>query len=98
MGITKTPIIQEAIQLLMRALFAFISTKYVDESKGPWLFLALLSFLIGDGCRYPFYVLKTLNLERTIPGRIFGNLRYNMWLVFYPLGAFSDTMAGMNSA
>ena len=53
---------------------------------------------MGDGVRYPYYVLKTLGAERSLPARIFGNLRYNMWLVFYPLGAFSDTMAGYYSA
>ena len=86
------------MQLLMRAMFAFVSTRYIDEREGPWIYLALFSFLIGDGCRYPYYVLKTLGAERSVPGRIFGNLRYNMWIVFYPLGAFSDTMAGYYSA
>ena len=83
----------------MRSLFAFISTTYIDESTGgQYIFLALLSFLIGDGVRYPFYILKTIEMERTLLGRLFGNLRYNMWLIFYPLGAFSDTMAGVHSA
>jgi hypothetical protein len=53
---------------------------------------------MGDGVRYPYYVLKTLGADKTFLGRLFGNLRYNLWLVFYPLGAFSDTMAGYYSA
>ena len=84
--------------MLFRSMFAFVSTKHTDASKGPFVFLAFASFLLGDGVRYPFYIVKTIGAEKSFLGNLFGHLRYNVWIICYPLGAFCDTMAGVFAA
>jgi len=41
---------------------------------------------------------KILEYDGTAIGKFLGHLRYNLFLVFYPLGAFSDLMTTYNSA
>ena len=89
---------QEALQLFARSLFAYISVDRTAESEGPYIFLAFLAFAVAEPIRYPYYLLKKLEMEDTLAYRIFGHLRYNCFIVFYPIGAFGDMMAGVHSA
>ena len=92
-GITKTPLINEFFQNMLRCIFAYISVEYTDETKGPWIYLAFISFGIVETIRYPFYIAKILDVESTLFGKILGYLRYNLFIPFYPIGAFADGMA-----
>ena len=98
LGFSRTNLASEIGQLTARTIFAFISIEFNDARKGPFIFLALFAFAIAEPIRYPYYFLKTLELDNSLIGRLFGHLRYNLFIVFYPLGAFSDLMAGVYSA
>ena len=98
LGLTTTSIFSEVLQLFLRSLFIYISVQHTDESKGPFIFVAFVSFAIGDSIRYPYYVLKTLGAEESTAGRFFGHLRYNLFIVCYPLGASADTITGYHAA
>lgn len=97
-GISKTAIIPEFLQLVCRCLFCFISIENFDESSGPFVFLAFAAFAIAEPIRYPYYLLKILDCENTMVGKFFGHLRYNLFILFYPLGALCDGLTGMYSA
>ena len=97
-GITKTGIINEFLQQLVRCLFTFITINEFDATKGPWVTTALFAFALGETARYPYYFLKCLGLETTDTGLFFGHLRYNFFFVFYPLGSFCDGMTHIFAA
>ena len=97
LGFTKTNIVSEVAQLFARSIFTYISIKYTDESKGPWIFLAFAAFSVAEPIRYPYYFLKTTGYDQTFLGKFFGHLRYNFFIIFYPIGAFSDLMTGYYS-
>ena len=82
----------------MRCLFTFITINDVDVTKGPWVTTALFAFAIGETARYPFYFLKCLGIEKSSTGIFFGHLRYNFFLIFYPLGSFCDGMTHVHAA
>jgi hypothetical protein len=97
-GCSKTNIVTEFLNLWMRCVFCFISIENFDESSGPFIFIAFAAFAIAEPVRYPFYLLKILDLENTVIGRFFSHLRYNLFIVFYPLGALCDLLTGIYSA
>ena len=66
-----------------------------DESKGPYVFYALGAFACAEPHRYPYYLLKLLGAEKSPAGIFFGHLRYNLFMFFYPIGAFCDLMTGV---
>ena len=49
----------------MRCLFCYFSIENTDESKGPWIFLAFISFGIVEPIRYPYYLFKLVNMENS---------------------------------
>lgn len=49
-------------------------------------------FCIVESFRYGFYFLKMRNLDETFIGKLFGIIRYNSFLVCYPLGAGSECL------
>ena len=95
--ISKTSLVNEIIQLLGRSVFAYASLNYTDGpgSPLPFVFLAFFAFGIVESTRYPYYFLKIVDLENTSIGKLMGHCRYNLFIVLYPLGAFSDYMAGL---
>ena len=60
--------------------------------------MAFFAFSVAEPIRYPYYLLKMVDSDETSLGKFFGHLRYNMFIIFYPLGAFCDLMAGYHSA
>jgi len=54
--------------------------------------MAFFAFAFGEPIRYPYYFLKTLGKDKKPMGLFFGHLRYNFFIVFYPIGAFCDLM------
>lgn len=54
--------------------------------------MAFFAFAFGEPIRYPYYLLKSLGKEKKPLGLFFGHLRYNFFIVFYPIGAFCDLM------
>jgi hypothetical protein len=59
--------------------------------------MAFVAFAVAEPIRYPYYLLKTIEMENTPLGIFFGNLRYNAFIIFYPLGAYGDLMTGVYS-
>ena len=75
----------------MRMIFIYISIEHTDVNKGsPFIYVAFVCFGIVEMIRYPFYISKILGLEATLVGKILGHLRYNLFIFFYPVGAFAD--------
>ena len=81
--------------MLARSIFCYISLAKTDESKGPYVFYALGAFACAEPHRYPYYLLKVLGAENTNVGLFYGHLRFNLFMFFYPIGAFCDLMAGV---
>ena len=50
-------------------------------------------FCLVESFRYGFYFLKQQGLDETLIGSIFGLIRYNSFLVCYPLGAIGESMS-----
>lgn len=83
---------------MARSIFAYITIFETDMSAGPWITIAFFAFACGETIRYPYYFFKCLNVDRSSSiGRFFGHLRYNFFIVFYPIGAFCDLMTGYYS-
>ena len=80
--------------------FGFISLPEFNNSVPSfWLTLTLMMFSTVESFRYSFYFLKQVNMdEGTQIGRVFGWLRFNLFLVCYPLGAIGEIMVLLNAA
>ena len=55
----------------------------------------LYCFALGEGARYLFNLFTVLNIVKTPLGRLVGHLRWNLFLVLYPIGALGDGLAGV---
>ena len=71
---------------------------HTDPSQGPFILLAFFAFAIAEPGRYPYYLLKMLGQDKSSLGTLFGHVRYNLFIVFYPIGAFCDLMTGYHSS
>ena len=54
----------------------------------------MLMFSIIEAVRYPYYLLKNFNLDKTLIGRFYGYLRYTIFIIVYPIGAFGEVVIG----
>ena len=98
-GVTKTGIVNEFCQLLARSIFAFITISHADPNKGPWISGAFFAFAIGETVRYPFFFFKSMGVKKkTIVTTMIANMKYNFFIVFYPIGAFCDCMTAVSAA
>lgn len=61
-----------------------------DQEKSLAITLCLMMFCSVESFRYSFYFVKHLGYDNTQIGRILGWIRYNIFLFFYPIGAFSE--------
>ncbi|CAF1366794.1 unnamed protein product [Adineta steineri] len=86
-GFTKGDWTSPLIQFLGRNLILFVVINFNNEIKAspvvPCLFL-VWSFV--ELFRYPYYGIRLLNKDN----RIIAWLRYTLWIVLYPLGAFLE--------
>uniref|UniRef100_A0A914I6Z9 Very-long-chain (3R)-3-hydroxyacyl-CoA dehydratase n=1 Tax=Globodera rostochiensis TaxID=31243 RepID=A0A914I6Z9_GLORO len=57
------------------------------------VFTLILAYLISEQFRYPYYALKTLGISL----HVVTWLRYNMWLLLYPLGFFLEGLIMLGS-
>ena len=55
----------------------------------------LYCFALGEGARYLFNLFTVLDIVKTPLGRLVGHLRWNLFLVLYPVGALGDGLAGV---
>ena len=62
LGVSKTALLPECLNVFCRCVFIYISVDNFDESSGPFIFLALVSFGLSEPIRYPYYLLKILDL------------------------------------
>uniref|UniRef100_A0A183C6U4 Very-long-chain (3R)-3-hydroxyacyl-CoA dehydratase n=1 Tax=Globodera pallida TaxID=36090 RepID=A0A183C6U4_GLOPA len=60
----------------------------------PPVFTLILAYLFSEQFRYPYYALKTLGISLPVVTW----LRYNMWLLLYPLGFFLEGLTMLGSA
>lgn len=56
------------------------------------VFICLAMFSLVESFRYGFYAVKTHGFDKLIIGKLFGVLRYNLFLVCYPLGAACECL------
>lgn len=99
LGITRTGIANEFSQLMGRSLFAFVTIPYFDPAQGPWITIAFFAFTLGETVRYPFFFFKSIGLSERHPwSKLSAHLKYNLFIVMYPLGAFCDMMTAVCAA
>lgn len=93
-GLTKGSPIICAIQVLARSLvyFAFLDSEprvHNNKSSG----LMLIVWCLGDIARYPFYILKLLNVQ--FYPVVW--LRYSSWILLYPMGFILEGIVAYNN-
>ena len=54
----------------------------------------LVCFSAGECSRYSYNMINILGLVHTRLGRLIGHLRWNLFLILYPVGALGDGLAG----
>ena len=80
-------------QTFGRTFFGLFVLPLSPIQAAPFVFLCLLMFCLVESFRYGFYFLKHQGLDETLIGRGFGLIRYNSFLVCYPLGAIGECMS-----
>lgn len=80
-------------QTFGRTFFGLFVLPLSPIQAAPFVFLCLLMFCLVESFRYGFYFLKQQGLDETLIGRGFGLIRYNSFLVCYPLGAIGECMS-----
>mmetsp|Transcript_16756 Transcript_16756/g.21191 ORF Transcript_16756/g.21191 Transcript_16756/m.21191 type:complete len:140 (-) Transcript_16756:40-459(-) len=61
----------------------------------PLTLPVLFCFALGEWPRYMYNLLQILGVMQTKFGRVVGHLRWNLFLILYPVGAFGDGLAGV---
>ena len=79
---------------MARSIFGFISLP-LHIAYYPVVLPVLLCFGIGEGVRYLYNFCTSVGIEKTAVGRIIGHLRWNVFLIIYPVGAFGDGLAAV---
>ena len=72
-----------------RLLYSEI-TMHICNTRYPVVIIALICFSIVDPSRYGVNLCKILNISDSKIGRVFAHLRWNTFLICYPLGAICD--------
>ena len=49
-------------------------------------------FCLVESFRYLYYLVKQLGLEHKLFGRVLGFIRYNSFIVCYPIGAIGENI------
>ncbi|CDW85687.1 UNKNOWN [Stylonychia lemnae] len=87
----KANVMSIAMQTLARLTFGIVSLPYfVNEPNTPIVTLTLMMFCLVESFRYAFYLIKQLGKEDTSLGRFLGIVRYNSFIICYPIGALGD--------
>ena len=61
----------------------------------PLTLPVLFCFSLGEWPRYAYNLLQTLGILQSRFGRFIAHLRWNLFLVLYPIGASLDGLAGV---
>ena len=93
-GFTRGSVVNAFLQTGARSIFGFISLPMHREYL-PIVLPILICFSAGEFARYQFNLIHTLGWSKTRLGRISGHMRWNAFLVLYPIGAFLDGLAGV---
>jgi very-long-chain (3R)-3-hydroxyacyl-CoA dehydratase len=78
-------------QTFGRCFFGFF-TMPLAQNGSPLVFLCIFMFCIVESFRYAFYFLKSNGKDESLIGKLFGLIRYNSFLICYPLGAGSECL------
>ena len=68
-----------------------------DTKDYPLVTIALFCFAIVESSRYGVSLCKTEGWSESLIGRIFGHLRWNTFLICYPIGATCDCLCAVFS-
>ena len=87
----KTNLMALLPQTFGRCFFGFF-TLPLALNNSPLVFICILMFCIVESFRYAFYFLKSHAKDETLIGKFFGLIRYNTFLVVYPIGAGAECL------
>ena len=93
LGFTRSVVINAFLQTLARSIFGFI-TLPMHHPYLPVTLPVLYCFAAGEGTRYLYNLFTILGIQKTMLGRVVGHLRWNLFLILYPIGALGDGLAG----
>lgn len=79
-----------------RLFYAFISLELTTDYI-PVSFIPLLMFFTIEIIRYPYYLLKQLDADKTPLGLFFGWLRYTAFIPIYPTGASTELLTALQA-
>lgn len=97
LGWSKTNFMAVLAQTIGRCFFGFITLDLVEETYLNVVFIVIMMFATIEAIRYPFYMLKQFNLDKTTVGLIYSHLRYNSFIPIYPVGAVFEVITGLQS-
>ena len=95
-GLTRTGILNSFLQTTARSIFGLI-TLPIHRADYPVVLIIMYCFAVGEGVRYAYNFCTTAGVENTAIGKVFGHLRWNCFLILYPIGAFLDGACGVMS-
>lgn len=90
-GITRNSLINVFPQIMSRIVLVHMIFPLVEE--GHWsIFLAVMCWSFAEIVRFSFYALKEMDIcvYTTYLGRPVATVRYNLFIVNYPLGVSSE--------
>ena len=90
-GIVRSNIIATVTQTSVRTLFAATSAS-IHVAYYPVFFIALVCFTIVEIARYGANLFKTLDMKDFFLSRWLLGIRYNAFLICYPLGASLEAL------
>ena len=95
-GLTRTGILNSFLQTTARSIFGFI-TLPIHKAYYPVVLIIMYCFAVGEGVRYGYNFCTCISVHNTAAGKVLGHLRWNCFLILYPIGAFLDGACGVMS-
>lgn len=61
------------------------------------IYLTIVAFSLIEIIRFPFYTLKQVESKPSFFQNFFGDLRYNIFIIIYPIGALCEILAAFSA-
>lgn len=91
-GLTNNSIFAVFPQIASRVLIVYTTFPYIKEGSVA-ITLTVFMWCTIELIRYPFYTVKSLDsLKDSSISRFYGHLRYNAFIVVYPLGTTGEML------
>ena len=92
-GLTNNSVMAVLPQILSRLIIVKLVFPYVPSDSYS-IVLTTVNWCISELIRFPFYTIKAIpTLQNGFLGSVFGHLRYNAFIIVYPLGVFGELLA-----